>query len=85
MSVPEKRCLSCRHFSLQDTESGVCKVIRGSADYPVKSIHATCEQWRDCGQHYFIRTGWIKGRLAKEKGERIVTETGVIWESRPDS
>jgi hypothetical protein len=81
MYLPKKICLSCRHFSLQDVDSGTCKVVKGLADYPVKAVGDTCDQWRDCGQHYFIRTGWIKGRLAREKGEKVVTETGVIWEA----
>lgn len=78
MRQQKKICLSCRNFSLQDTTSGVCKVVKGLAVYPVKAIEESCEQWRDCGQQYFIRTGWIKGRLAQEKGETVTTETGVI-------
>lgn len=76
--LPKKICLSCRHFSLQETHTGVCKLVKGHASYPVKATEESCEQWRDCGQQYFIRTGWIKGRLAKEKGEALTTETGII-------
>jgi hypothetical protein len=80
MRLPKKICLSCRHFSLQEIDAGICKVVKGLDSYPAKSVNDTCEQWLDCGQHYFIRTGWIKGRLAQEKGEKVITETGVIWE-----
>ena len=76
--VQKKICLSCRHFSLQETDSGVCKVVKGLASYPVKATEDSCDQWRDCGQQYFIRTGWIKGRLAKEKGDTVNTDTGII-------
>lgn len=82
MYLPEKICLSCRHFSLQEIDAGVCKVVKGEDGYPVKAASGTCDRWLDCGQHYFIRTGWIKARLAQEKGEKIVTETGVIWEPK---
>jgi hypothetical protein len=77
--LPRKICLSCRNFSLQKIDSGVCKVVKGLATYPLKGVEDTCAQWRDCGQQYFIRTGWIKGRLAREKGEKNVTETGIIF------
>jgi len=80
MRLPKKNCLSCRHFSLQEIDAGVCKVVKEPAGYPVKAIDDACDRWLDCGQHYFIRTGWIKSRLAKETGEKVVTETGVIWE-----
>ncbi|MBU0663784.1 MAG: hypothetical protein KJ990_04480 [Proteobacteria bacterium] len=76
--LPKKICLSCRNFSLQDPQSGVCKVVKGLVNYPLKATGDTCGQWRDCGQQYFIRTGWIKGRLAKENGDKVATESGII-------
>jgi len=76
--LPKKICLSCRNFSLQETSSGLCKVVKGLATYPVKATGDSCDQWRDCGQQYFIRTGWIKGRLAQEKGAQGTTGTGII-------
>ncbi len=78
MRLQKKICLSCRNFSLQEIDSGVCKVVKGLAFYPVKTTEDSCDQWRDCGQQYFIRTGWIKGRLAKEQGDTVNTETGII-------
>ena len=74
----KKICLSCRHFSLQEPHGGVCKVVKGLASYPVKATEESCDRWLDCGQQYFIRTGWIKGRLAKEQGQTVNTETGII-------
>ena len=76
--LPKKICLSCRNFSLQETTTGLCKVVKGLATYPVKATEDSCDQWRDCGQQYFIRTGWIKGRLAREKGLDGATGTGII-------
>lgn len=76
--VPKKICLDCRNFSLQDTSSGVCKVVKGLADYPVKATGDSCDQWRDCGQQYFIRIGWIKGELAREQGSQVTAGTGII-------
>jgi hypothetical protein len=78
MHLPKKICLSCRHFSLQAPASGVCKLVKGMTNYPVKSIEESCESWKDCGQHYFIRTGWIKRQLASATGETTRTETGII-------
>lgn len=78
MRLQKKICLSCRNFSLQEPHCGVCKVVKGEVNYPLKATDDTCDQWKDCGQQYFIRTGWIKGRLAKEQGLTINTETGVI-------
>jgi hypothetical protein len=78
MRQQKKICLSCRNFSLQDTQSGVCKVVKGLPVYPLKTIDDTCGQWRDCGQQYFIRTGWIKRQQAKETGDEVITGTGII-------
>lgn len=78
MHRPKKICLSCRRFSLQDPASGVCKLEQGVTPYPLKAIEDTCEQWKDCGQQYFIRTGWIKARLAKDSGAERATGTGII-------
>ena len=29
-----------------------------------------CELWLNCGQKYYIRTGWIKSRLAAEEEKK---------------
>lgn len=59
----EKICLSCRHFRLHDVDQGVCRVNKASdKNYPVKARIDRCGFWQDCGQQYFIRLGWIKGK-----------------------
>lgn len=61
------RCLSCKFFRLLDAGSGVCRVEKMDvADYPVKQTDEQCSRWRDCGQQYFIRIGWIKAQKAEE-------------------
>ena len=60
-------CLSCRHFRLEDIHSGVCRVRPGSTPYPMKLHSDLCDLWRNCGQQYYIRTGWIKSKLAAAK------------------
>jgi len=30
--------------------------------YPLKRNEDTCPSWRDCGQQYYIRLGWIKAK-----------------------
>ncbi len=81
IQLPKKICLSCRHFSLREIDSGYCKVVKGLSTYPIKLVDDTCAQWLNCGQQYFIRTGWIKGRMAQEKGEKVNTESGIIWKT----
>ena len=56
-------CLSCKFFRLDTPESGVCRLVKDVArNYPPKGIDDTCEQWKDSGQQYFIRIGWIKAK-----------------------
>jgi len=28
----------------------------------MKANEDVCDRWKDCGQQYYIRKGWIKGR-----------------------
>ncbi|EKD36422.1 MAG: hypothetical protein ACD_75C01519G0002 [uncultured bacterium] len=59
-------CLSCTFFRLQDIGSGVCRVDRqANADYPTRQTDEQCGKWRDSGQQYFIRVGWIKAKKAE--------------------
>lgn len=59
-------CLSCKYFRLLDAEAGVCRVEKMAVtDYPVKQADERCDRWRDSGQQYFIRLGWIKARKAE--------------------
>lgn len=63
----KENCLSCKFFRLLDVESGVCRVEKMAlADYPVKQTADRCARWRDSGQQYFIRAGWIKAQKADE-------------------
>jgi hypothetical protein len=34
------------------------------AEKPMVKADNCCEQWRDCGQTYFIRLGWLKNLAA---------------------
>ncbi len=61
----KEQCLSCRFYHLRATDSGVCRVDKGGGGiYPVKQPEDLCPKWRDGGQQYFIRVGWIKARKA---------------------
>ena len=69
MNQVKQNCLSCKYIKLLDTHAGVCKVNRGrigEQDYPAKNKDDSCSLWHDCGQHYYIRTGWIKSQLVAE-------------------
>jgi len=57
-----KMCLSCHYFRLTQKELGLCRVDKKVAEYPHKLIEDSCEKWRDAGQQYFIRLGWLKAR-----------------------
>ena len=64
----KKICLSCKHFRLMDEVSGLCRVDKGEAQkYPMKLTDDSCPRWKDCGQQYYIRTGWIKSQKNKDK------------------
>lgn len=65
--VQEKTCLSCKKFRLEDPYSGLCRLDSSAEHYPMKRTDDSCERWQDGGQQYYIRTGWIKRALAKEK------------------
>jgi hypothetical protein len=56
-------CISCKFYRLDDIETGVCRVDKEfSKQYPQKKTDDQCARWRDCGQQYFIRIGWIKAK-----------------------
>lgn len=56
-----KDCLHCKHYRLDDIASGVCRVAKMDV-YPPRRNEDTCPSWRDCGQQYYIRLGWIKAK-----------------------
>lgn len=61
-------CLSCKFFRLDNTDSGVCRVDKGiSANYPQKRTDDQCPRWKDSGQQYFIRIGWIRAKKAEKE------------------
>ena len=62
-------CLSCKFYRLDEIDSGVCRVDKeSSVNYPMKRNDDQCPLWRNSGQQYFIRVGWIKAKKA-ERGE----------------
>lgn len=59
-------CLSCKFFRLTDVEAGICRVDKvDDGQYPKKQADDLCGRWRDSGQQYFIRVGWIKSQKAE--------------------
>jgi len=66
MKGVKKVCLCCKYYRLKTLDSGICRVDKElSVDYPQKQNESCCERWKDCGQQYYIRTGWIKAQKAK--------------------
>jgi hypothetical protein len=66
MKGVKEQCLSCKFYHLQAMDSGICRVDKGGGggEYPAKQPEELCPKWRDSGQQYFIRVGWIKARKA---------------------
>lgn len=72
MRQVKKMCLSCRYYRLQDQMSGICRVDKGATTiYPIKGNEDICEKWSDCGQQYYIRKGWIKGKQSQEQDKAV--------------
>ena len=64
----KKICLSCKHYRLVDEMSGLCRVDKGtSKKYPMKTNEDVCPKWKNCGQQYYIRKGWIKAKKSEPK------------------
>ncbi|MFT5698225.1 MAG: hypothetical protein ACI8ZB_001079 [Desulforhopalus sp.] len=62
-----KCCLRCDHFRLKSQSQGLCrKEKKATGGYFEKSITDQCKLWKDCGQNYFIRKGWIKARQQED-------------------
>ena len=64
------QCLSCRYYKIHDAQNGTCRVdnlLKGTrnAEKPTVRADENCERWKDCGQTYYIRLGWIRN-LEKE-------------------
>lgn len=66
----DKICLSCKHFRPVDTVSGKCRVERSTTDasaYPLMKHRDSCASWKDAGQQYYIRVGWVKNLQESEE------------------
>ncbi len=66
------RCLSCKYYTIHDQLTGLCRVEalttgNRQAEKPSVQADSSCERWKDCGQTYFIRLGWIKNMDKEEK------------------
>ena len=65
----DKICLRCSHYRPVDESIGRCRLNRGSiepADYPRMRHEDSCDSWKDAGQQYYIRLGWVKNRRNSE-------------------
>ena len=64
-----KKCLSCKWFRPEDQFTGRCRVEKGRVDhkkYPIMKHDDCCEQWKDAGQQYFIRLGWVNNQKSNQ-------------------
>ena len=67
MKNAKGHCLSCKFYRLENAESGVCRVDKElTTNYPRKDTDDQCLRWRDSGQQYFIRIGWIRAKKAAD-------------------
>ena len=66
-------CMNCKHYKVEDAQSGYCRAQDGAvsnkeeSNFLVRHDHA-CTTWADCGQHYYIRLGWIRAQEKKKAG-----------------
>jgi hypothetical protein len=73
-------CLSCKHFRPKDAAGGRCRLDKDKiepSDYPFMNHGDCCDSWRDVGQKYYIRIGWIRGLANRTKDEPDVDSSGV--------
>lgn len=59
----KKICLSCKNYRPLGQLSGCCRVDRqtlSASQYPLMRHDECCERWKDGGQQYYIRVGWLK-------------------------
>lgn len=61
----DKECLSCKFYRVDDIYSGFCRRDKGGAR-PMMRHGDVCEFWKDAGQQYYIRCGWIRARRKSE-------------------
>jgi hypothetical protein len=61
-------CMRCKFFKIEDEFSGYCRELGQAVDNDNSSGRQmvkkddSCGQWKDCGQQYYIRKGWIRAR-----------------------
>ena len=61
-----RSCLKCHYYKIIDLTTGLCRANReDNSVRPSVQAEMSCEKWRDCGQQYHIRLGWLK---AQENG-----------------
>jgi hypothetical protein len=64
-------CMNCKHYKVEDALSGYCRAekVQGSDNTGQKAMvrhDHNCPQWADCGQHYYIRLGWLKAQQGRK-------------------
>lgn len=70
MKESDKICIRCTFYRLDDEHGGVCRKDKSkNPHYPHMKADDRCASWRDCGQQYFIRLGWLKRRQAELREE----------------
>jgi len=65
----EKKCLSCKFFRPEDQFTGRCRVDKDRlhfSAYPIMKHEDGCSRWKDSGQQYYIRVGWLKNMTEKQ-------------------
>ena len=63
----KEHCLNCKFFQINDVASGYCRVEvlagnGGEGEKKLKDAQDSCGKWKDCGQTYYIRLGWIRNK-----------------------
>ncbi len=71
MNDVKKVCLSCKYFRLTEIDTGICRVVKKDRveEYPVKKNEDSCDLWKNSGQQYYIRLGWIKKKSQHESAQ----------------
>jgi len=64
-------CMNCKYYKIEDELSGYCRVAVSKKtgidqkDRPMVRQDNSCGEWKDCGQQYYIRLGWVKAQKNK--------------------
>ncbi|MEN8141192.1 MAG: hypothetical protein ABFR97_08230 [Thermodesulfobacteriota bacterium] len=66
--MEKQDCLHCHYFRVKDIASGICRLAKGAdAPRPTKQHGDLCAEFRDSGQQYYIRQGWLKSQAAQQE------------------